>query len=222
MTDTDWNTVDDYFVDTLLEDDPILSSALAASDEGGLPPIAVSPLQGRLLNLLARSLRARRILELGTLGGYSTIWLGRALELDGRVVSAELDPHHAEVARSNLARAGLADRVDVRVGPAADTLRALGEERADPFDLVFIDADKGGYREYFELTLPLVRVGSVIVADNVVRQGEVARDDTTDAAALGIRAFLDRVAREPRVEATVIQTVGAKGHDGFAFVAVVS
>jgi predicted O-methyltransferase YrrM len=220
--DTDWNAVDDYYVATLLEDDPILASVLAASDEGGLPPIAVSALQGRLLNLLARSLGARRILELGTLGGYSTIWLGRALGRDGRLVSAELDPHHAEVARANLACAGLADRVEVRVGPAADTLRALAEELADPFDLVFIDADKGGYSEYFELTLPLVRPGSVIVADNVVRAGEVARGDATDSATLGIRAFLGRVAGEPRVEATVIQTVGAKGHDGFAYIVVVS
>lgn len=222
MSEPTWDTVDDYLAETLLEDDPVLAEALAASEEAGLPPIAVSPLQGRLLSLLARSVGARRILEIGTLGGYSTIWLARGLAEGGRLVTAELEPHHAEVARANLARAGLAERVEVRVGPAADTLRALADELADPFDLVFIDADKGGYPEYFELTLALVRVGSVIVADNVVRGGEVADGRTRDGAAQGVRRFLELVGREPRVEATAIQTVGVKGYDGFALITVIA
>jgi predicted O-methyltransferase YrrM len=218
----DGATVDRYLASTLLGDDPALEAALAASDEADLPPIAVSPLQGRLLGLLARAVGARRVLEVGTLGGYSAICLARGLTEGGLLVTAELEPHHAEVARANLARAGLADRVEVRVGPANETLRALAREGAEPFDLVFIDADKSGYPEYFELALGLVRVGSVIVADNVVRDGEVADADSADEAVRGVRRFLERVGREPRVEATAIQTVGVKGYDGFAVVVVVA
>ena len=222
MGTPDGATVDRYLASALLEDDPVLEAAIAASDEAGLPPIAVSPLQGRLLGLLARAMGARRVLEVGTLGGYSAICLARGLAQGGRLVTAELEPHHAEVARANLARAGLADRVEVRVGPANETLRALAREGAEPFDLVFIDADKSGYPEYFELALGLVRVGSVIVADNVVRDGEVADADSADEAVRGVRRFLERVGGEPRVEATAIQTVGVKGYDGFAVVVVVA
>ncbi len=222
MGTPDGATVDRYLASALLEDDPVLEAAIAASDEAGLPPIAVSPLQGRLLGLLARAMGARRVLEVGTLGGYSAICLARGLAQGGRLVTAELEPHHAEVARVNLARAGLADRVEVRVGPANETLRALAREGAEPFDLVFIDADKSGYPEYFELALGLVRVGSVIVADNVVRDGEVADADSADEAVRGVRRFLERVGGEPRVEATAIQTVGVKGYDGFAVVVVVA
>ena len=222
MGTPDGATVDRYLASTLLGDDPALEAALAASDEANLPPIAVSPLQGRLLGLLARAVGARRVLEVGALGGYSAICLARGLTEGGLLVTAELEPHHAEVARANLARAGLADRVEVRVGPANETLRALAREGAEPFDLVFIDADKSGYPEYFELALGLVRVGSVIVADNVVRDGEVADADSADEAVRGVRRFLERVGREPRVEATAIQTVGVKGYDGFAVVVVVA
>ena len=222
MSSHDWDGVDRYLGRTLVVDDPVLEAVLGASDEAGLPPIAVSPLQGRFLGLVARAVGARRILEVGTLGGYSAIWLARGLGDGGRLVTAELEPHHAEVARANLERAGLADRVEVRVGPAAQTLRALAREGAEPFDLVFIDADKSGYAEYFALVLDLVRVGAVIVADNVVRDGEVADATSADEAVRGVRRFLERVGREPRVEATAIQTVGVKGYDGFAFVVVVA
>ena len=222
MSSHDWDGVDRYLGRTLVVDDPVLEAALGASDEAGLPPIAVSPLQGRFLGLVARAVGARRILEVGTLGGYSAIWLARGLGDGGRLVTAELEPHHAEVARANLERAGLADRVEVRVGPAAQTLRALAREGAEPFDLVFIDADKSGYAEYFALVLDLVRVGAVIVADNVVRDGEVADATSADEAVRGVRRFLERVGREPRVEASAIQTVGVKGYDGFAFVVVVA
>ncbi|MHB1906421.1 MAG: O-methyltransferase [Acidimicrobiales bacterium] len=222
MNARDFEAVDHYLEGTLLQDDPVLAAALAASDMAGLPSIAVSPLQGRLLELLARSMRARRILEVGTLGGYSAICLARGLVEGGGLVTAELEPHHAEVARANVERAGLADRVEVRVGPAAETLSALAREGRDPFDLVFIDADKTGYSQYFELALDLVRVGTLIVADNVVRDGEVADAASTNEAVRGVRRFLERVAREPRVEATAIQTVGVKGYDGFALVSVIA
>ncbi|HQU25719.1 MAG TPA: O-methyltransferase [Acidimicrobiales bacterium] len=222
MSAPDWDRVDHYLASTLLEDDPVLEAALAASDEAGLPPIAVSPLQGRLLGLLVRAVGARRVLEVGTLGGYSAICLARGLAAGGHLVTLELEPRHAEVARANLERAGLADRVEVRVGPAAETLRAFAREGVEPFDLVFIDADKSGYPEYFELALGLVRVGAVIVADNVVRDGEVADATSSDEAVRGVRRFLERVGREPRVEATAVQTVGVKGYDGFAVVAVVA
>ena len=222
MSARDWDGVDHYLASTLLEDDPVLEGVLAASDAAGLPPIAVSPLQGRLLGLLARAVGARRVLEVGTLGGYSAICLARGLDDGGRLVTLELEPHHAAVARENLERAGLGDRVEVRVGPAAESLRALAREGADPFDLVFIDADKSGYPEYLDLVLELVRVGSVIVADNVVRDGEVADGASTDAAVRGVRAFLERVGAHPRVEATALQTVGLKGYDGVCIAVVVA
>jgi predicted O-methyltransferase YrrM len=182
----------------------------------------VAPNQGRLLQLMARSQGARRILEIGTLGGYSTIWLGRALPPDGRLVTLEYEPKHAEVARANLARAGLENVVEIRLGRAVDTLAALVDEGTEPFDLVFIDADKPGYTDYLARSLQLTRPGSLIVADNVVRSGAVADPTSRDEMVLGIRRFLDQVAAEPRLSSTVIQTVGVKGYDGLSFSVVVA
>lgn len=222
MTQDTWNAVDRYIADTLLPPDPALEAAVKASDAAGLPPIAVAPNQGKLLHLLARAMGARRILEVGTLGGYSTIWLARALPEGGRMVTLEFEPRHAEVARANLARAGLADRVEVRVGRAIDSMPGLLDEGLAPFDLVFIDADKVGYPDYLAWSLKLTRKGSLIVADNVVRNGKVADAASTDANVQGVRRFNAMLAAEPRVEATAIQTVGVKGWDGLAFALVVA
>jgi len=211
MSDEVWRSVDEYFTGHLLAPDPVLDAALEANALGGLPAIDVSPSQGKLLHLLAQAVGARRILEVGTLGGYSTIWLARALPADGWLVTCELDPHHAEVARSNLARAGLDGVVDVRVGPAVDTLPTL----EGPFDLAFLDADRRSNAAYFRHALRLSRSGSVIVVDNVVRSGRVL-DAGSDAPEIhGVRSMIEAIAQEPRVDATTVQTVGAKGHDGF-------
>jgi predicted O-methyltransferase YrrM len=222
MTQAQWTAVDDCFADLLLPADDALNAALAASDAAGLPQIAVSPLQGRLLNLLARFGRAQRILEVGTLGGYSAIWLACALPPEGRLVTLELEPKHAAVARANLARAGLAAVAQVRVGPALDSLAALEREGAAPFDLIFIDADKTGYPNYWSWALKLARVGTLIVADNVVRKGAVADAASTDANVQGVQRYLELVAAEPRVQATGLQTVGVKGYDGFCVALVVA
>lgn len=222
--DTDaalWSAVDHYFEDLLAPADPMLEAALDASAAANLPPIAVAANQGKLLKLVAGMLGARRILEIGTLGGYSTIWLARALPPDGLLVTLEAQPHHAEVARTNLARAGLAALVEIRVGPAAQSLAALEREGAAPFDLVFIDADKPSNPTYLAHALRLTRRGSVIVADNVVREGAVL-DPQGDANVQGIRRFAEMVAAEPRLEATVVQTVGSKGHDGLLIARVVA
>ncbi len=215
-----WEAVDRYLEGVLPLADDALEGALEASAAAGLPAIQVSPAQGRLLQLLALSVGARRVLEIGTLGGYSAIWLGRALPPDGRLVTLELEPRHAEVARQSLRRAGLADLALLRVGSAADSLAALEAEGAPPFDLIFIDADKAGIPSYFAHALRLSRRGSLIVVDNVVRGGAVADPQSTDASVLGVRRFLEAAAAEPRVTITVIQTVGVKGHDGFALVRV--
>lgn len=208
--------MDRYVTDLLTpEDDALTATQLAATDEG-LPPISVSAPQGMLLHLLVRSLRARRVLELGTLAGYSAIWMARGLEEGGRLVTCELDPHHAEVARRNFERAGVADRIEQRVGPGAQSLDDLAAEGTEPFDLVFVDADKGGYPEYLRRVMGLVRTGSLIVADNVVRDGGVADATSHDAAVVGVRRYLEGVAAEPRLTATVVQTVGVKGYDGFS------
>ncbi|MET8491260.1 O-methyltransferase [Streptomyces cellulosae] len=219
-----WNAVDDYFAEQLLGGDPddALAAALRESDAAGLPPIAVSPLQGKLLQLLARLQGARRVLEIGTLGGYSTIWLGRALPADGRLVTLEYDPRHAEVAVRNIARAGLAEQVEVRVGPALESLPKLADEQPPPFDLVFIDADKANNPHYVEWALRLTAAGSLIVLDNVVRGGRVADPDNSDADVLGTRAALEMFGTHPRLDATAVQTVGVKDHDGFALARVVS
>jgi len=213
---TRWSAVDQYYEGRLAPPDPVLEAALRATRDGGLPDIQVSPLQGRLLHVLARAVRARRILEIGTLGGYSAICLARALPADGRLISLELEAKHAEVARSNLARAGLSDRVEIRVGRASDSLRALVAEKAAPFDLVFIDADKVGYPEYLDGAVRLSRPGTLILADNVVRRGDVTDPGSPDPSVQGVRAMTDRMAADPRLLATVIQTVGSKGYDGFA------
>ncbi len=217
-----WNAVDEYTAGLLVEEDEALRTALTDSEAAGLPPIAVTPNQGKLLGLLIRIHGGRNVLELGTLGGYSTIWMARALPAGGRLVTLELDPHYAEVAAANIARAGLADRVEQRVGPALDSLAALVREGEGPFDLVFIDADKQTTPEYFTAALELTRPGALILTDNVVRGGAVADPDSDDAGAQGMRRFLEMAAREPRVSATTIQTVGSKGYDGFTLALVVA
>ena len=220
MTRDQWSAVDDYYEGLLGLQDPHLQAALDASAAAGLPAINVSPLQGRFLELLARTSGARAVLEIGTLGGYSTISLARALPADGRLVTLELSAHHAEVARGNLDRAGVGDLVDIRVGPATESLAALRAEGARPFDFVFIDADKPGYADYLAAVLPLSRHGTVIVADNVVRGGAVVDADSADPNVQGIRHFNTVVQQHPQLSATAVQTVGVKGHDGFLLAVV--
>ncbi|HUH15760.1 MAG TPA: O-methyltransferase [Gaiellaceae bacterium] len=222
MSQERWTAVDRYLDGLLVPPDPVLEAARAAAAAAGLPAHEVAPNQGKLLQLLARLQRARAILELGTLAGVSTIWLGRALPEDGRLVTLEADPVYAAVARDNIARAGLADVVEIRVGRAADSLAELVDEGSTPFDLVFVDADKAGNPEYLGWALALTRPGSLIVADNVVRGGAVADPESSDLSVQGIRRFLELVAAEPRLSATAIQTVGVKGHDGLAFALVVA
>lgn len=217
MTSDTWSSVDRYVIDTLSESDPVLEAAQRAADSAGLPAISVSAAQGKFLHLLARIRVARRILEIGTLAGYSTIWLARALPPGGRLITLEFDPRHAEVARANLSRAGVADRVEVRVGRAIDALPALAA--GDPFDLIFIDADKPSTTDYFRWAVKLSRPGTVIVVDNVVRDGRVI-DAGGDGDVQGMRRFLEAAAAEPRVDGTVLQTVGVKGYDGFALLLV--
>lgn len=221
MSDKTWTDVDRYFEDVLLGPDPALQEALEASEAAGLPGISVSPLQGKLLFLLARLQGARRILEIGTLGGYSAIWMARALPADGRLVTLEVDAGHAEVARANLERAGVAHLVDVRLGAALETLPRLAEEGAGPFDLTFIDADKPALPDYFRWALRLSHPGSLIVVDNVVREGEVLDEASDDPRVTGVRRLNELLAAEPRVTATAIQTVGRKKHDGMALVLVI-
>ncbi len=220
MTLERWTAVDAYLAGLLIPGDPALENALESSAAAGLPPIHVPPNQGKFLQLLARMLGARNILEIGSLGGYSTIWLARALPPGGRLVTLELDPKHAEVARRNVSCAGLADVVTVHVAPALETLHKLAAEKDAPFDFIFIDADKESYTEYFSLSLRLSRVGTCIVADNIVRQGAVIEPDSSDPRVQGVRHFMDALASEPRVTATAMQTVGAKGYDGFAIALV--
>jgi predicted O-methyltransferase YrrM len=205
-----WTAVDRYITDLLVPPDAALDAALRASAEAGMPAIAVSPNQGKLLMMLAQMLGARKILEIGTLGGYSTIWLARGLGRGGRLITLEADPKHADVARSNIARAGLSAVVEVRLGRALDTLPML----EGPFDLIFIDADKVSYPEYLQWAVRLTREGSVIVADNVVRKGAVIDADSSDQNVQGVRRFNEILAAETRLSATTIQTVGSKGYDG--------
>lgn len=215
-----WQAVDHYLADRLIPHDPVLEAALRESDAAGLPPISVSPLLGAFLNLLLRIHGARRVLEIGTLGGYSTIWMARALPEGGRLVTLEAEPKHAAVARANIERAGIAPMVDLRVGRAAETLPLLAAEKPEPFDLVFIDADKPSNPLYLEWALKLTRAGSVIVLDNVARKGEVANAASTDPSIIGTRAFLNLVHHHPRLDATALQIVGVKGHDGFLLAVV--
>ena len=215
-----WTRVDEYFGDRLVAGDDALEGALAANRKAGLPPIDVTPLQGKFLDLLVRISGARRVLEIGTLGGYSTIWLARALPDGGRIVSLESSAHHADVARENLRNAGVMDCVDLRVGRAIDTLPALVDDA--PFDLIFIDADKQSLADYLEWAMKLSRAGTVIVADNVVREGKVLDAESDDPGVEGVRLFTEKLAAEQRLSATVLQTVGIKGYDGFAIAVVLS
>lgn len=216
-----WDDVDDYFSAHLSIEDDTLQAALRDSDAAELPPVSVTAPQGKFLHLLAQIQGARNILEIGTLGGYSTIWMARALPADGRMITLEYDPAHADVARANLARADLARLVEVRTGAALDTLPLLEAEGAGPFDLFFIDADKANNALYVEWALKLSRPGSLIIVDNVVRGGRVVDADETDPAITGTRAMFDLVAREPRLDATALQTVGVKGYDGLLIARVV-
>jgi predicted O-methyltransferase YrrM len=220
MTQDIWTTVDQYIADHLAPSDEALTAALDASAAAGLPAINVGPGQGKLLHILARLVNARAILEIGTLGGYSTIWMARALASGGQLITLEADARHAEVARTNIARAGLASAVDIRVGKALDTLPALAAEGSGSFDLIFIDADKANTPGYFAWALKLARVGGLIVVDNVVRKGAVADPSTRDANVQGMQRFFELAAAEPRVVATAIQTVGSKGYDGFSVMLV--
>ena len=220
MNKEQWFAVDAYYDSHFVRPDSALDAALEDSAAAGLPAIAVSPALGKFLHLQARMIGARRILEIGTLGGYSTIWLARALPGDGRLVTLEAESRHADVARANIARAGLNSLVEFRVGPALDTLRALAEAGEGPFDLIFIDADKRNNPGYFEWALKLSRPGSLIIIDNVVRNGKVLETETDDLDIQGIRRVAEMIATEPRVSATTIQTVGSKGYDGFTLVLV--
>jgi predicted O-methyltransferase YrrM len=216
-----WGAVDDYIADHLIDDDEILDE----NENAGLPAGAIAANHGKLLNLLARAIGARRVLEIGTLGGYSAIWLARALPPNGHLITLEVSPRYAEIARANIDAAGLTSIVEVRVAPALETLRELAAEGAAPFDLIFIDADKQNHGTYLEHSLELSRPGTVIVADNVVRAGAILDPDATDprlgeGGIQGVRHFYEMLAREPRLSATAIQTVSGKGHDGFALVLV--
>jgi predicted O-methyltransferase YrrM len=220
MNQDQWTEVDHYFVERLMPPDTVLEAALEANEAAELPSIDVSPLQGKFLHLLALTKSARRILEIGMLGGYSTIWLARALPADGRMITLELDPKHAEVARTNLERAGVSDRVEVRVGPATQSLAQLHAEGAEPFELIFLDADKPSNPEYLQWALKLARRGSLIVVDNVVREGKIVDPASTAPDVQGTRALFDLLATEPRLASTAIQTVGSKGYDGFVMAVV--
>ncbi len=220
MSQRTWDTVDQYFTSALALEDEVLTAALAACRAAGLPEISVSAPQGAMLNLFARMVGARRILEIGTLGGYSAIWLARALPAGGRLVTLELDPDHAEVARANLRAAGLEAKVEVRVGTASETLARLHAEGGEPFDLAFIDADKASNALYLEWALRMARPGTLIVIDNVVRRGAVADGHSADGNVRGVRRAIELLAASPRLDATAIQTVGLKGYDGFAMALV--
>jgi len=220
MSQETWSAVDQYFSDQLVKSDAVLEAALAASAAAKLPAIHVSANQGKLLMLMARMCGARNILEIGTLGGYSTIWLARALPPGGKLITLEFEARHAEIARSNLARAGFSEIVDIRLGKAIETLPKLQAENRGPFDFIFVDADKPSNPDYFTWALKLSRPGSVIIIDNVVRSGAVVNAASTDASVQGVRRLTEMIGNEPRVSATAIQTVGSKGYDGFAMVLV--
>jgi len=215
-----WTAVDNYLTTTLLPADAVLDAALTANAAAGLPSIDVAPSQGKFLQILAQLTHARRILEVGTLGGYSTIWLARALPPDGRLITVEFDPHHAEVAAANIARAGLAPLVEIRVGPAMETLALLVTAGTAPFDLIFLDADKPNQPHYLDFALQLARPGTLIIGDNVIRDGAVIEPNHPDPRVQSTRTFLERLAAHPRLAATALQTVGSKGYDGFAMAIV--
>jgi predicted O-methyltransferase YrrM len=220
MTEELWTRVDEHLNSLLAPDDEALQNALKTSAQAGLPPIQVSPVQGKLLYLLSRSIKARRILEIGTLGAYSTIWLARALDPGGRLITLEAEPLHAKVAQANIHAAGLDSVVDLRPGPALDSLPVLVSEQAGPFDVIFIDADKVNTAPYFQWSLKLSRPGTIIIIDNVVRKGAIVDPSSEDPAVQAMQRFLSMLAAEPRVNATALQMVGAKGYDGFALALV--
>jgi predicted O-methyltransferase YrrM len=222
MTQQLWTSVDDYITDLFVPFDPVMQETLATSEAAGLPSISVAPNEGKLLMLLAQLCGARRILEIGTLGGYSTIWLARGMAAGGSLTTLEASAKHAEIARTNIARAGFAGVVEVLVGPALETLPQLAAEGRSPFDLIFIDADKEGYPEYLAWALKLARSGTLIIADNVIRDGEILDPASSDLRVQGTRRFNQLLANESRVKATVIQTVGRKGHDGIAIAIVIA
>jgi predicted O-methyltransferase YrrM len=221
MPQETWSAVDDYITNTLIPADPILEAALAANAAAGLPSIDVTPAQGKFLHLLAKIQGAKRILEIGTLGGYSTIWLARALPPGGRLITLEFEPKHAAVAQQNINHAGLSETVEIRLGAAADSLARLHREATQPFDLIFIDADKPNNPVYLEWSLKLSRPGTLIVCDNVIRDGEIANPDSADPKVQGTRTMFEMMAANPCLEATALQTVGDKGYDGFALALVV-
>jgi predicted O-methyltransferase YrrM len=222
MSQETWTAVDRYFSEQLSLTDPAVDSALAANKAAQLPAIDVAPNQGKLLNLLARMVGARRILEIGTLGGYSSIWLARALPAGGQLVTLEFNPKHAEIARANIAGAGLAHLVDIRIGAALETLPKLQNELSAPFDMIFIDADKSNNAEYARWALKLSRPGTLIIIDNVVRDGGVIDASSSDKDVQGARRLFETLAAEPRLDSTALQTVGSKGYDGFAIALVKS
>jgi predicted O-methyltransferase YrrM len=222
MTQEQWTAVDDYIAGLFVPPDSALDGALQAAEDAKLPAIQVAPNQGKLLGILAKSIGARKILEIGTLGGYSTIWMARALPLGGKLITLEIDPKHAEVARANFVRAGVSDCVELRQGKAIDSLPQLLDEGLAPFDLIFIDADKPSNADYFAWALKLCRKGSLIIVDNVIRNGNVIDAASSDDSILGVRRFNEMAAAEPRVMVTEIQTVGSKGYDGLAIALVVS
>jgi len=215
-----WKKVDDFFTESLIPADSTLDAAIAANRKAELPPIDVTPLQGKFLELLIRATGARRVLEIGTLGGYSTIWMARAVGSEGRVITLELENRHAEIAQRNFENAGVAERIDLRIGPASESLAGLVAEAAASFDCIFIDADKAGYPDYFQWSLKLSRPGTLIIADNVVRDGKVIEPDNPDPNIQGVRRFTELAGAERRLSTTVLQTVGGKGYDGFAIAIV--
>lgn len=216
-----WTNVDSYFSRALIKSDKALDAATKTNRKSNLPPIDVTPLQGKFLEVMVRATGARRVLEIGTLGGYSTLWLARALPADGMVTTLEIEPRHAAIAQKNIEKAGFTNRVNLRIGPAAKTLAAMVAEPVAPFDFIFIDADKAGYPEYLKWSLKLSHPGTVIIADNVVRDGKVIDPASPDPNIQGVRRFTELLAAEPRLSTTVLQTVGGKGYDGFAIGIVV-
>lgn len=221
MDITKWTEVDRYLENLFASPDPVLEAALHDAAQAGLPAIQITPIQGKLLGLLARAVRAQRILEIGTLGGYSTIWLARSLPEGGRLITLEVNPAHAEVARKNLDRAGLQDLVEVRLGSAVESMEKLMQAGERPFDFVFIDADKPGYPTYLRLALKMCRAGSLIVADNVIRKGAIVDSDSEDESVQAVQVFLAQLAAETDLMTTAIQMVGSKGYDGFTIALVV-
>ena len=222
MSKEQWTAIDNYFADLFMPEDAVLTQALKDSEEAGLDPIAVAPNQGKLLYILAQLNNSTRILEIGTLGGYSTIWMAKALPEGGKVITLEIDQKCADIAQKNIERAGLQDKVEIRIGSALEIMREMSETGEAPFDFVFIDADKENNPGYFEYSMKLAQKGTLIIADNVIRKGGVIDPNSTDSSVQGVRKFNELVAAEPRVTTTVVQTVGAKGHDGLGIVLVTS